>query len=418
MTATRTTLIVGGTLAQRLGSVVLLPLLIATMSAQEFVRFGLFTSLVAVVVPLTTFNLHLAIGRLHFDYADRKTRSEVLLTTLMTAIGFLFIVGIATIFVLGVGQIDDPLTDGATWVQALILWACLALVLMQTGSILARVEDHPMIFAGVSIAAGAGLLIGYVVISRVVADLFLAVVLAYIAAQMLGFAVAATLLFRNLSHGRFDVSLIRPAFGYAGGTMIFVVSVWVIAQAGRWVGGEILTASDAASYTLVSYGTVLLGVFVNAYTEARRIALFKCFSSARYTEGVAILRASNLRNLFIVIGAYVIGCGLYFCQEYILPADYRIELIWLVPAFVYSATAVLFNAGFWILSGLSNTTALAILTALSAIFYIVLVDALKHWGVDGLLWASAGAMAVQSVAVFVAAILSLRRHQRKETGSV
>ncbi|WP_372001799.1 hypothetical protein P7L68_22370 [Tistrella mobilis] len=411
MRRARTLLIVGGTMSQKLGNILLLPLVVATMSASEFTRFGLFTSVVAVAVPALTANLHMAIGRMYFDQPDDRSKGTAFLTNLVAGVAGLLSGGLLLILGAMLSGIEDPLTAGSLRLQLEILVCGLLLVLSQSGSIFARVRDRANLFALSSMCAGFGLLAGYLLFQPFISDKVEVLIYGYIFAQVIAWLATWPVYRYALAHGSLNFSHIRPAFAYASGTTIYVVSVWVVAQAGRWVGGVALPDSLAAGYTLVSYGMVVLGVLVNAYSESQRIPFMEAFSAGRLTAGLKIIRRVSFRNMILVVIAFVIALGALMMKEYILPGDYHLEIIWMIPAFIYCVSAVMFNRSFWIFGGLKETWWLAAITMSAAASYIVLVSFWISWGVPGLLWSSAVTMLVQSIVLTVVAELRVRRRR-------
>lgn len=398
-------------MGQRLSNLILLPLLIATMTAPEFVRFGLFSSLVAVAVPLLSMNLHFAIGRLYFDTKDINEHGSIFLSNLFTAIFSIILFSGFIITIIYIGNIPDPLAENNIPTQIIIVIAAISLVFMQAAGILARLQDNSFLFAAISISSGLGLIAGYVILSPFMSDNVLAAILSYIFAQFLASMLGLLPMVRLLRNGRFCTKAVRRALSYSSGTMVFVVSMWVVAQAGRWVGSVTLTPSEAVSYTLISYGIVVLGVLVNSYTEARRIPIFERFSEEKIDEALQIIWRSALKNIKII--AFFYTMGVIFCeyQTHILPNGYRIEFVWLLPSLVYSLTAVLFNSAFWMLTGLHRTVWLSVICVSAVAIYIPLLSCLSYKGVMGLLWTSALVMTLQSAAAFGVAYYLARRQK-------
>ncbi|GGB48173.1 hypothetical protein GCM10011505_31560 [Tistrella bauzanensis] len=389
-------MIVGGTIAQRLGNVILLPFVVATMSSSEFTRFGLFTSTIAIAVPILTMNLHLAIGRIYFDHATDEGKASAFITNILAgAIGIL-VGGGALLLFLQASGVTDPMTEGDLGLQVEILACALLLVAMQGGSILARTRDRNHLYALSSTVSGAGLLLGYVVLQGVLSDNMQALVYAYLAAQFLAAAVTWSLYRYGIKHGKVRMVHLRSGFAYSAGTMIYVVSIWVIGQGGRWVGGVTLPDAMSAGYTLVSYGMVVLGVMVNAYSESHRIPFLEAFASDRVDDALKIMKTIARRNFAIVGVAFAVGAIVVVFKENLLPLGYHMELVWLLPALVYCLAAALLNHSVWLFGGLKETWWL-ILTSLCGIgAYLSLLILLIDEGVSGLLWSSALTMFVQA----------------------
>lgn len=410
MSLARTIMIIGGTMSQRLGNVVLLPIVIASMSAAEFARFGLFTSAVAVLVPALTMNLHMSIGRMYFDHQTDEARASAHLSSLAAALLGLLVGSGLLMAILDVFGIEDPLAFGDLRLQFLILLCTVLLVLMQSGAILSRVRDQSMIFALASTMSGFGLLAGYIFFEWRVEDKLLALVYAYIFAQGGAWLCTSPMYFYSLKHGALCRGYVRPAFAYASGATIYVVSTWVIAQAGRWVGGFTLTEAEAAGYTLISYGMVVLGVLINAYAETRRIPFLTDFSAGRVDAALKTMSHVTRRNFMLVVAAYVVGVLVIFFKDWLLPQDYDVRMIWLLPAFAYSVAGVLFNRAFWFFGALKKTWWLAGVTSASAAAYLCFIMFFFDATVSVLLWGSAVMMAVQAASLLLLANWQVRRH--------
>jgi hypothetical protein len=289
------------------------------------------------------------------------------------------------------------MTEGDLGLQVEILVCALVLVAMQGGSILARAKDRSHLYALSSTASGVGLLIGYVVLQGALSDNLQALVYAYIAAQLLAAAATWSLYRYGITHGKVRMVYLKSGFAYSIGTMIYVVSIWTIGQGGRWVGGVTLPDAMSAGYTLVSYGMVVLGVVVNAYSESRRIPFLEAFASDRLDDALKIIKTVGRRNFVIVGAAFSVGTIVIAFREYLLPSSYYIEISWLFPALIYCLAAVLFNQNFWLFSGLKETWWLIVTSLCGIGAYMSLLILLIDEGVPGLLWSSALTMFVQAV---------------------
>ncbi|MEN2991604.1 hypothetical protein WG926_25050 [Tistrella sp. BH-R2-4] len=401
MSLARTVFIIGGTLSQRVGNVFLLPVMVATMSAADFTRFGLFTSAVAVAVPLLTQNLHMSVGRMYFDYATPEDRAAAFLSTLVVALFGIVAGGAAIIAVLQAIGVQDPLTFGRLDFRLLLIACAFFLVVMQAGAIFSRVKDRNILFAAASTISGFGLLLGYVILEPFFADKVLALVYSYIVAQGLAFLCTTPIYGEAIRAGRLRPYYIGPAFAYASGTTIYVISTWVIAQAGRWVGGFTLPEAAAAGFTLISYGMVVLSVLINAYAETRRIPFLNAFVAGNLSDALAIMLRVTRRNLFGIVGCYAVGVVIIYYKDMLLPVDYELQMRWLLPALLYSVGAVFFNLAFWLFGALKETWWLAVVSVLAAASYAGLLFWLPMIDVSTLLWCSAIVMAVQAVVLLV-----------------
>jgi len=67
-------------------ALVLLTILVATISGEDFTRFGLMLSGFALLVPLATFNIHVAPTRLYFNSDDTQVRANLLKSSLAGAV--------------------------------------------------------------------------------------------------------------------------------------------------------------------------------------------------------------------------------------------------------------------------------------------------------------------------------------------
>ncbi len=395
---------------QPLAGLLLLPVLIATLSSEEFTRYGLMTSSFHLLVPILTLNLHLAPGRLYFDCRDDTTRADLLLSTLAAACG-LTVVGLALMVgLLQAFSYPDPVSLGLLNVQLMVAATILFIVVIEFGKLLMKVRGDARLFAIAAPAQGFGLLLLVLLFRQVPASGLTRVILAY----CLAFGLIALAVFvyagRFLRQGRVNPRDLRAAFAFSWPTVVHLVALWAVSYGGRWIGALYISLEALAPYTLLTILLGVIGMLARAIFAARFPEIGTAFGEGRPREGASMVGATTLVALAVMALAYVGSYVLLFGFGLQLPAGYQPTRALLGFAAVASLLDGFYLPGFQILYSLKKTRTQAVATILSGVLTTLLsfLWAQTH-GVNGLMLALIAGLGLQAITSNLLARYHLRQ---------
>lgn len=388
-----------GTLLQKGGQFLLLPLLIGSMSADEFARYGLFTAATFILVPLLSLNVHMAGGRLFFDRNDHGGRASLMISLLswglvLVVAGVLILGGI--LLLIGAA---DPLTLGQPLLVILIGLSIASAVLVQFYGLLFRLVDKPALFAMVSGLLGFGLLGAYAVTSRVLDDKLVAAVVAYLLTNVITVLIAAIPARPYLGGGRWEMAALRPAVSYGSGTMVQNVVTWVNGQSGRWIGTLTMPVAALAGYTLMSYVAMAANLVAMVLFETMRIDIMKSHVDGAEDRSRRLIDRTVFVSFALVLLVYMAVFGLQRIQDGLLPPGYHIETGLVLAAAAFSLLQIVFLRAFWLATSHKRTKTLATVMVLAAIVTLFASWLLaREYGDLGLMVGAAVGALLQAVA--------------------
>jgi len=389
--------LLGGSL-QKAAHLLLLPFLVAVLTPEEFTRFGLMVSAVAILTPLFSLNAHLAPGRLYFDYEQPHRQAELLFSSLLGALGFVTLGLVACVCVLRLGGVIEPISLGSLDVQT---WVSLVVVLLVAGDFgltLIRIRGDAAVFFVASAVSGFGILGAFLALGPWVEDGFLRSIIAVAAGRGAAAAIVLVHAGKYLRGARFRWSMLGKSLSYSWPTTFHVLALWAVSQSGRWIGTRYMSLGELAPYTLVTQIVVAGMMISRALFEARRPDIGAAFGRGAPRQAVQILRNTMLASLALVFVMYL---GLYFAFFVLhlsLPESYAPTPALLIAAGVACALDTVYLQGVHILHGLKKTRSQAVSTVLSGAVTVALSFALaSRYGDHGLIVAMAIGMGLQAV---------------------
>ncbi|MGV0761674.1 hypothetical protein V6768_20320 [Tistrella mobilis] len=388
-----------GTLLQKGGQFLLLPLLIGSMSADEFARYGLFTAATFILVPLLSLNVHMAGGRLFFDRNDHGGRASLMISLLswglVLVVGGVLLLG-GLLLLIGAA---DPLTLGQPLLVILIGLSIASAVLVQFYGLLFRLVDKPALFAMVSGLLGFGLLGAYAVTSRVLDDKLVAAVVAYLLTNVVTVLIAAIPARPYLGGGRWEMAALRPAASYGSGTMVQNVVTWVNGQSGRWIGTLTMPVAALAGYTLMSYVAMAANLVAMVLFETMRIDIMKSHVDGAEDRSRRLIDRTVFVSFALVLLVYMAVFGLQRVQDGLLPPGYHIDTGLVLAAAAFSLLQIVFLRAFWLATSHKRTKTLATVMVLAAIVTLFASWLLaREYGDLGLMVGAAVGALLQAVA--------------------
>jgi len=406
----RTSLYLLGGSLQKAAYLLLLPFLVAVLTPEEFTRFGLTVSAVAILTPLFSLNAHLAPGRLYFDYEQSHRRAELLFSSLIGSLAFVTAGLAACVCVLRLGGVIEPISRGALDVQ---LWVSLVIVVLVAGDFgltLIRIRGNAALYTVVASVSGFGILAAFLALSWSIADGFLRSIVALAAGRGAAAAIALLYAVRFLRAARFRWAMLGRSLSFSWPTAVHVLALWMVSHSGRWIGTLYLTLGGLAPYMLVSQIAGAMLMVGRALFEARLPDIGRAFAGRRYREGTRIIRVTAVAGLAMVALAYVALYVLFFVVDLPLPAGYAPTPLLLLFAGAANLCDILYLKGVHTLTALKRTGVQAVATVVAGAVTVGVSFALVgRYGDHGLAAAIAIGFGVQAVASNVAARVQLRK---------
>lgn len=394
--ASRTAFYLLGSIIQRVAQLLLLPFLIAVLTPGEFTRFGLMVSAVMVLAPLFSLNIHLAPGRLYFDYDRPEEQSDLLFSCIS---GSLSLATLALVVLIGLLQLSgtpEPVSFGRLDIQVWVAMILLFTVLWEFGTMTMRIWGRARFFAAASTVHSFGILGAFLALGLVLQDGFRRSVVAVALGLAAGGVVAMVHVFRLVRRGNLRRIMLAKSLAYSGPTVMHFLALWVVGNSGRWIGTIYMDLDDLAAYTLVTLIIMAMTMISRALFQALLPEISRPFASQDYHRGTRIIHFAMVGSIIMLVAVYL---GLYvvlFVLNLPLPAKYSPTPLLLIIAGTANLCDALFMRGAWILTRLKKTGVMAIATSLSAAATIVMSFALvRNLGDLGLVVAVAGGFAIQ-----------------------
>lgn len=386
----------------------LVPLTVGLLTAEEFSRYGLMSSVIVLLTYALSFNIHVAPGRLFFDYDDQNEQSMLLSTTLLAASGLALLGLLAILGFIKLNGIEDPISTGSIDIQVLIALAILSTVWFQFSVTVMRIEGNVVYYGAVHILQRVVLIGGFIALHFLMTDTFRALVIAYSCSTLLSGAGGIYHCRSHLNIDRLSRRILRVAIRFSAPTTVHAVALWAVMSSGRWIGALYMSLEDLAPYTLVTLFFGLVSMFPRALFEARVPAIGTTFAKRNYTEGRRIINVTVLASVFITLSIYAVTFVLLFLFGVRLPDAYMPTPLLIVFASAANVFDTIYLRGIQILTATKRTGTQAMVTILSGLLTVVgsffLVSA---YGDSGLVAAFTGGLFVQALGANIVAQQSL-----------
>lgn len=387
--ATRFALLSLANALQRGSQFLVVPLFVATMSGDDFVRYGLFTATFSLLAPLLTLNIYLAHSRLYFDYESDRDRRDLLKTTLLggcgaSAVGFLLLLTF-----LRTNSVLDPLTRGDFLVQIGVAGAVMASIATYFFVWVFRVRDRTSAYVGMGAIIASGLPLGYWLLYRAGVDPLIAAVEASAAANVLAALTGMFLSREELTGGRFRLEFIRPAIAYSAGTAVYGISVWALSLSGRWIGALGIADDRMAAYTLFTQAYTLALVLTTVIFETFRVETLNAFAEGDNGVAMRRLNRTTLMVAFSLAGAYGLVGLVVLTQDLWIPQAYHVPSSWIPAGALYNLAMLVFIRSYWVAIGTKHTMDLAMTMPIAGAATIALSSYfVSEYAIAGLLAAT------------------------------
>lgn len=357
---------------QRAANLILLPLLITQMSAEQFSRYGLLSTLFLIIGAIFTLNIHLAPARLIFDSDVPQKRADLLFTSLTGMLLMFAAWSVVVLIALQGSNIQDPVTQGNFFVQLAVLLCVAALRISDFGTVLMQVEGKAALFATTAVVRQMGLLGAFYGLSYLLTDAFIAFVLAFLVSSIAAMSVSLRYVWQRIRQGRFQKTWFYQSLDYAAPTAIHLIAIWFIQSSGRWIGTRYMTLEELAPYTLITQIVLIVTMFSRAFFSARAPEIGAAFGAHELQKGMRVINSTVILTLPFLLLGYVALYILTYVLQVDLPLDYRPTILLMAFAVVINIFDLIYLRGIQTLGGLKKNHAQAIATVFSGIVTILI----------------------------------------------
>jgi len=390
-------------IARQMAGLLLLAILVATISAPDFTRFGLMVSAFALLVPTLSLNLHLAPARLFFDCTDEAGRANLLKSSLSGALALASLGILATLVALRLTGWQEPVSDGSLELQLGLAFVTVSLVVTQFGANLFRIRGRAGAFFLLVVIQAFGLIAAVLVLGRTVGAGMRSLILAYLTTQLLASSFVLWAGRGLLSQGRLERDALLASFHYSWPTAVHLVALWAITASGRWIGSGYLPLADLAAYTLMTQIVVGIGALGRALFDARLPEMASGFASEEPLSGVRLANQTTALSLALTVMAYAALAALVFVFSIPIPSAYRPTPLLLALAMLANLCDAAYVRGVQILHLSKRTREQAAATVSAGFVTVILSFVLVGVGGD------TGLMAAVVIGLSLQAVFSNRR---------
>jgi O-antigen/teichoic acid export membrane protein len=382
----------------RATSLILLPLLLATLSTEDFSRYGLFVSFIYLSMPIVSLNIHVAPGRLFFDYDNVEQQQQLLFTSLVCSVSLTIAGILVSIAALMALHVSDPISQGNLGIRGLISLTIIVMIVVDFGRTLLRIKGNGVLYLVVSLLQSVGLIGTYFLITvfRFV-TLFDGLLIAYLFSNGSTALVVLGYWLRNFKASRINYSMLSKAIRFSLPTSVHLVAMWAINMSGRWIGLLYLTLAELAPYILITQMYSAVAMLSRAVFESLLPEYHSAFGAQNYRRGAQILRVAMLASVALVLVIYGTLYIVLYVLRVELPAGYNPSPTMVLVAALISVLDAVYLQGIQLLQAMKKTHLQAITTVISGSAAIIVSVALvRGFGETGLLTATAIAWVFQA----------------------
>lgn len=382
----------------------LVPITVAALTAEEFSRYGLMTSVIVLLTAVLSLNIHLAPGRLFFDYDSRLEQSTLLSTSFLastglTAFGFLML-----ITVLQLGNIADPISLGSIEIQALLFLATISTVWFQFAITVVRIRANVQHYGILFMLQRIALIGGFVGLNSAMADSFRALILSYSGSMFISGVIGIRYCRSNLGITYLDREMFWSALKFSAPVMVHSLAIWAVTSSGRWIGALYISLEELAPYMLVTFFYGIVSMLPRALFEARIPDIGFTFAKQDYSAGKQIVSITVRISVLIVVVIYASTFLLLYGLGIRLPDEYMPTPLLIVVASAANVFDAIYLGGIQLLTAIKHTQTQAYVTIVSGVITVAvsffLVSAYKDLG---LVIAFAAGMLIQAIGANIVA---------------
>lgn len=397
---------------QRLANFFLMALLLKCMLPEDFSRYGLYTGTIMLITPLFSMNLHLAPGRLIFDYDQehRTERANLLTSALGGALGLASLsLGVTCIALVLLG-LNDPLTAGSTSIKVMVALTILFNLTCDFTLSLMRALARPWIRLCIVLLQSYGVLAMLLLVSMESRIGFKSFLICQLLTAAMAGTVALSYSRPTMKGGKWEKSKIKDAFLYSSPTVVHLAAAWGIQYSGRWIGSLFIDLGQLAPYTLATQLINIIAMFSRSIFDAQIPTIGECFAKGRRREGKKVLLDTSL---FCSGTLALLYLGIFLLVNVLgisLPRGYQLSGFILWIAFATNVFDLIYLRNSHLFAAEKKTHMMAVGTIVSGCLAMAANFVLaKNFGVNGLMLAMLAGMACQAlVTSYLARVLSNR----------
>ena len=376
----------------------LLPLLVSTLTPDQYTRFSVLVTSLWVIVPIVSLRIHMAPTRLFFDHEGSSEQAPLLASALFSACVIASVLCAGTIALFQVLGLIDPVTRGSLAVQSTVFGLVLVTIGFDFSLSLMRIRGLAVRFAAASLLQGTVMLGVFVGAKNLIPGGFERAIAAFVAGSVTGALVGLLGTYDLLRGGRLSLSLARQAARYSAPTAVHLVSLWLINSAGQWIGVAYLGLAGSAPFVLMTQIIAAMMMVGRALFEARLPEIGVLFARQHYENGARLIRVTMFAGMALVALGYGLAVLLLQMLGDRLPAGYQPTASLLLLAAAVSLADVVYLRGVQLLGALKRTGVQATMTLVAGLCTIALGFSLvEPFGSAGLMWSVVLGVGIQAL---------------------
>lgn len=372
---------------QKLGHLLLLPLLILSLTKEDFSRYGLFTSLIAILPLVLPMNLQFAPTRLYFDYKFTRDKVSFMISTFIYVQIFVLLLSIPLVFI---GYyFGKSITTGQNHIIQLILIVITIGNLSSIQHALNRfriLSDLKKYILVVSVQSFVTILIYLIFYYMLNVSGYYSVIISYTVGTLLANIVGNLNIYLRFKFEYLrQISFIKTSLIFTWPTVVHALMIWILPQSGRWFGLAEYSLEDLSNYILLMQIVTAATIFARAVYDAKLPDIGIKFAEKKLSEGMKVINESLVVSLGLIVIVYLI---LYLLTINVIGKyiPYEITNEMIILGFLINISDALYLRGIQTLNALKKTKRQALATTTAGITTLLITPILlSKFGVIGLL---------------------------------
>lgn len=375
-----------------------MPIVAVFLAPVDLVRFSLLQAVIVISSILGTLCLGRSSDRLIFDYENGEGRSDFIVTAIVTMIGLVGCVTVVIAFA-GTGLVTSNILiqNNSGLIGLIGIVVALTGVVELLGALL-RALGKSSQFLLLSILCGFGQIafgcVGLILFSDKIFGICLGIGLSL----LLAIIVAGRETIKSaFSKGEVKVECITSSLNYCLPVVVHNVGFWLINMSGRWVGS--LTLEPEAQPLLMLILLIISGLTIvpNAIFNSVLPALGE---AGGRNDMENVRKIANKVGDYSAIAAVIVTCGAGLFLHLItnLKSGFgEVKVTYIAAILAYAFAHSMYVRYQQILWARRQGLRLAVGTICSGIISLLIMLYMASYGADGILFAVAVGMLVQSV---------------------
>lgn len=314
--------LLGGVL-QKVGYLLLLPILARDLGPAEYTRFGLAVTAIIAIDWILTLNVQISPSRLFFDFRNPRRRSDLLKTCLVLPLASSVLGGGLILLALQATGLREPISTGRLDIQLAVGAAIVATVFVEFVFVVMRIRGRAGAFTIASVFQTAGLLAAYFSLAGVLPDPLLRAVVSLAVARGSAGVIGLAFSLRSLYGGTVRRTMARRAVRFSLPITVHLLATWAVSQSTPWIGAKYVPLDELADYTVVIQVSLAAMMVIVALFQARTPEIGSAFGLGEYHRGERIVRRTALLAGGCIFAVYLAALVVLYGLQIPVPQPFQ-----------------------------------------------------------------------------------------------